>query len=180
MPAQVNIERTPALKPESEARLNKRWKIYALIGVLFGIFDFFYQELIAGVGGGSNILRILVTTGVWLIPAVPVVLYEAKVSQTVWKPALANVLTWVTAVIAYYLYMGFKLVILGQEGRPEAHISSYQDPYFWSNLKNMFLGDILGAMPEWLVVAVVGGSLVGLVVSGIYLGIRKAATLKTA
>ena len=159
--------------------LKKRWKIYALIGILFGIFDFFYQELIAGIGG-SNILRILVTTGVWLIPAIPIILYEAKVSQTTWKPALANVLTWVMAVISYYLYMGFKLLIIGQEATQELHISSYQDPYFWSNWKNVFVGDILGGMFEWLIVAVVGGSLIGLVVSAVYLGVRKAGALKAA
>ena len=170
---------TSAVKPDSEEILKKRWKIYALIGILFGIFDFFYQELTAQIGD-TSLLRTLVATGVWLIPAIPVVLCEAKVSQTTWKPALANVLTWVMAVISYYLYMGFKLLIIGQEATQELHISSYQDPYFWSNWKNVFVGDILGGMFEWLIVAVVGGCLVGFVVSAAYLGISKARTLKAA
>ena len=167
------------MKSDSEAMLKKRWKFYLLIGLLFGIFDFFYQELIAGIGE-TIILRVLVTTGVWLLPAIPIILYEAKVSQTTWKPTLANVLTWVMAVISYYLYMGFKLLIIGQEGRQEVHFSSYQDPYFWSNWKSLFVGDILGGMFEWLIVAVVGGCLVGLVVSAANLGISKARTLKVA
>ena len=167
------------MKPNVEAISKKRWKTYALIGLLFGIFDFFYQELTAEIGS-TSILRLLVATGVWLLPAIPVVLYEARLSQTTWKPALANVLVWVMAVISYYLYMGFKLLIIGQAATQELHISSYQDPYFWSNWKNVFVGDILGGMVEWLAVAVVGGCLVGGVVSAVYLGVRKMRVLKTA
>lgn len=147
--------------------VKKRWIIYVLIGIVFGIFDFFYQELTQEIAD-SNTVRFAVAWGIWLVPAIPVALYEAKISHTKLKPALANVLVWSVSVISYYLYMAVKLIFIGQASRPEMLITNCNDPYYWSNLQSLLLYDVGGSIVEWIGVAVLGGFVVGFLVSLIY------------
>jgi hypothetical protein len=103
------------------------------------------------------------------VPVIPVVLYEVKVSHSKLKSVLASILTWSISVISYYLFMIFKLIFIGQSTRPELYMSNYKDPFYWSNLKSVFLGDVLGGIIEWIEVAVISGSIIGFFVSSIYL-----------
>lgn len=60
----------------------------------------------------------------------------------------------------------------------EFYISNYKDPFYWSNLRSLFLGDILGGIIEWIFVAVVGGFIIGFLISFIYLRLRKIHRFK--
>ncbi len=147
----------------------RRWVIYIFIGIMFGIFDVYYQALTAN-RSSSLVIGLVIACGIWLVPAIPVDLYEAKISQSRLKSAAANVLTWSAAVFSYYLYIAFTLIFIGQAARPELHISNLNtDPYYWSNLASLLVGDVLGGAAEWMIIAVIGGFIVGLLVSSIYL-----------
>ncbi len=150
--------------------MKKHWLI--LIGILFGVFDFYYQEMIQGLPV-SNIVRLAVIFGIWLVPAIPVVLYEAKATRSPFKSALANVLTWSVAILSYYLYLAVKLIFIGQSTRPELYFANYQDAYYWSNLQSLFFGDVLYGIGEWIGVALLGGFLTGYLIGLIYLHIGK-------
>jgi hypothetical protein len=78
-----------------------------VIGILFDVFDFFYQELMH-VYIASSIARIILIFGIWLVPAIPVILYEARFTESRWKASLACVLTWSAAIVSYYLYTAKK------------------------------------------------------------------------
>jgi hypothetical protein len=148
--------------------MNKnRWLYYIFFGILFGIFDFYYQRPVQSIK--NNLLLIFVILVVWLFLAVPVAINEVKVTGSPWKAALASMVSWMVAVISYYLYMTFKLVFIGEPSRPEMHISNRADPYFWDNIKNHLLGDVLGGVGEWILVAIIGGIVVGHLTAKIYL-----------
>jgi hypothetical protein len=154
----------------------KRWFIYAIIGIVFGVFDFYYQGFIYIPFKSTfllEIIRLVLVIGIWLVPIVPVVIYEAKVSRTKVLSALASSLIWCVSIISYYLTNVVQLAFLGLPTRPEMHISNYSEPSFWVNWKNVFLGEILGGIVEWAVVAVVCGFIVGFLVSFIYLFLKK-------
>ena len=93
--------------------MKKRWLIYILIGILFGVFDFYYQEFTQSIST-STIMWFIVAWSVWLVPVIPIVLYEAKISKSVVKSVFANILVWSVSVISYYMYIPIKLVFIGQ------------------------------------------------------------------
>ena len=159
--------------------MKKRWLVYTLIGIVFGVFDFYYQtfisntfsdQLVGGLGG-SLLWRILIV-GIWLVPIIPIILHEAKSSHSLWLPALASALTWSTSVVAYYLTNAFQLAIIGVPSRPEMHISNCNDPYFWVNWRGVLLVDLVANNVEWLVVGVIGGTVIGFLLSFIYLRLK--------
>jgi hypothetical protein len=115
-----------------------------------------------------------------LVPVIPVIIDAAKASQSKVVSALAGVLTWCAAVIAYYLTNGVQLAFIGFPGRPDLHISNQGDPYFWSNWRSIILYDLIGGSLVWLVVALIGGALIGFLVSFIYLRLRKPPEISRA
>ena len=115
--------------------MRKRWVIYIIIGILFGVFAFYYQEFTKGINVNSYAMWFLVAWGIGLIPIIPIALHEAKVSN-------------------------------------------HRDPFYWSNLKSILLGDVLGSIGKWIGVAVVGGFITGFLISFIYLSLRKIHNVK--
>jgi hypothetical protein len=163
--------------------LKKRWLVYILIGIMFGVFDFYYQTFISDTfyahpsrGLGRNLIEPILMIGIWLVPIIPIILHEARFSYSSWLPALASAFTWSTSVVTYYLTNAFQLAIVGVPSRPEMHISNRNDPYFWVNWRGV-LEDLVANNVEWIVVAVIGGIVIGFLLSFIYLRI-KAVRLK--
>lgn len=144
----------------------KRWLLYGLIGVLFGLFDFYFQLIVQS--DSSLVVRVIIIFGIWLVPLVPIALYEIKRSRSELKTALACAFTWSIAIIAYYLYMAVELIIIGKDSRPEMHFSNSHDPYYWSNLGQVLGNDMVGGILEWIPLALVGGGLLGLSIGFLY------------
>lgn len=151
-----------------------RWLVYALVGLVFGVFDLYFQQITPQ--NGSLVVTVGVTLGIWLIPLVPVALYEVRTSRSEAKAALASMVTWSVAIISYYLYMGILIVFVGMSTRPEVYIGNRQDPYFLGNIQQLFLNEVVGSIIEWLPLAVIGGSLLGFIVG--WLTKRSKAYLK--
>lgn len=156
--------------------MKRRWIFYLLAGILFGVFDFFFQIWVNHLLPAetmSNTIRLVLILGVWLALVLPIALHEAKLSRSAWLAAAASVLTWSAAVVAYYLFMGVKLILIGEATRPEMHISNRHDPYFQSNVIAFFRGDFMDGVSEWMIVAVIGGSLIGFAVGYLRLRFQK-------
>jgi len=171
-------------KREESDFMKRHWFIYILIGIVFGIFDFYYQGFIqkSSISSltGENI-RLMLIFGIWLVPVIPIVLYETKVSQSRVMSALACSLTWCISIISYYLFNAVQLAFLGLPTRPELYISNHTDPFFWENWKGVLLHDVfLGGIVEWSAVAVVGGFIIGFLVSFVYLSLRENHNSKKA
>ena len=155
--------------------MKRRWFAYIVVGVLFGVFDFYFLNFIPKWATNSivlsQIIGILLTFGVWLVPSLPIVLYETKISRSRMLSALANVLTWSIAVIVYYVTNVVQLAI-GGLNQPWMSFSHHKSLGFWSNWSNLLATYIWGHILEWSVVAVVGGFIIGFLISSIYLVVR--------
>ena len=151
-----------------------RWFVYIVIGIIFGVFDFFFHRFISNVLVQGEIFWRVLTYSVWLVPIVPIALFEARISKSRVRSGLASSLTWILSIIFYYLYMAVQLAFIGISTRPELHITSLgEEPYFWENWKNVFWSDVVGSIVEWSGVAVIGGFIIGFSISFIYLGLEK-------
>lgn len=146
----------------------KRWHVYILIGLIFGIIDWFYLDWLSrGLGPnlGENpfiVIPIIIglNYGIWLVPIIPVVIYESRKADTVKGPILAGVLTWCCALFSYYTYYA---VLLSLGKLPNlAHLNIFGVRYegFWSEFGRMYMRVILLQFLEWLPVAVIGGSII--------------------
>lgn len=159
-------------------KMKKRWFIYAIVGIVFGVFDFYYQRVIQGLNL-SGMYTIILCYGIWLVPLLPIALYESKVSLSSRKASIASVLTWSASIISYYMFLAIELMFIGRESRIEMHISNYADPYFWSNWKSVFYGQVVAGIIEWIVVAIVGGFIIGYLVNFTYIKLKMKKTLTT-
>ncbi len=162
--------------------MKRRWLFYLLAGILFGVFDFYFQiwvNQLFPMGSLGNIGMMIPVLGVWLLLVAPIALREANTSRSLWLVAAASAFTWTESVIAYYLFMAIKLFLIGEAARAELHISNRGAPDYWSNVKNIFVYDILGGISEWIIVALVGGSLVGLLIGFLALRPKKIAEMKS-
>lgn len=161
--------------------MRRRWVIYLMIGTVFGVFDFFYLGALAQVffpfgpaGPIPPFLQVL-NLGIWLIPVVPIALYEARLSRSRLRSAVASLSAWCAAIVAYYFTNAVQLAFLGLPSRQEMHISNHSSPHFWRNWVSEFQGSILGGIAEWIMVAVVGGAIVGFLTASIFLHTHKSS-----
>src|SRR5579875_829176 len=148
----------------------RRWLIYIAVGILFGVFDFYYPDILDfsfHPRFGGHVIGFGLNFGIWLVPAISIIIYEAKVSRSRVLPALASSLTWCISVIFYYLTNVVQLLI-GISTMPELRISNHKFPFFWSNWENE-LNYILWSTLEWIVAAIISGFIIGFLVSFIYL-----------
>lgn len=162
--------------------MRRRWVIYLMIGIVFGAIDFFYlgflyelagpQVLFASFPAGRFLLWLVLNVGIWLVPVIPIALYEARLSRSRLRSAVASLSTWCAAIVAYYLTNAVQLAFIGLPGRQELHISNHSAPWFWENWASVLRGDILGGITEWIMVAVVGGAIVGFLAASILLHFR--------
>lgn len=164
--------------------MKRQWFIYLMIGVVFGVVDFFYHGFLSSFLGrqqaftpslAGEIAWLVLSIGIWLVPIVPIALYEARISRSRLRSALASLTTWCVSIVSYYLSNVAQLAFLGLPSRMELHISNHGAPFFWENWVSVFLQDILGGIAEWIVVAAIGGFIVGFLTSFFYLHFRKTS-----
>ncbi len=150
---------------------NRRFFLYALIGLIFGIIDWFYLNWLAHVSWGNLGQSILVVPviiamnyGIWLVPIIPVVYYESRHTDKIRGPMLAGMLTWSGAIFSYYLYYAVLLSSGKLIHLEHLNIFGEKDAAFWYFYWQMFKGIIIGQFFEWIIIAIVGGSLIGAMV----------------
>lgn len=146
----------------------KRWPYYLLIGLIFGVLDWFYLDWLAR-GLGPNLgenpffvipVIILLNYGIWLVPVIPVILYEIRQADQVKTPILAAILTWCSALFSYYAYYA---ILLSTGQLPNlTHLSLFGSRYvgFWRDYWAMFRWIILSQFLEWIPIAIIGGSII--------------------
>ncbi len=110
----------------------------------------------------------LLNYGFWLVPILPVVLVESRREVGILYPVLAGVITWCSAIVSYYAYYTV-LLSLGVLPHLEGMIV-FGDRYpgFWEDWAAVFQKIILAQFFEWIVIAIVGGGLLGAVISLAY------------
>src|SRR5512133_3131442 len=165
--------------------MRKRWIIYIIIGLVFGIIDWYFIDFLAYVNqtqqlnnfflARSEILRqlyvvmvIALNWGIWLVPAIPVAIIEMKRSGRLWKAALAAVLVWSMALLSYYAYYTFLLMFVGLPNFDFMLFKYRQSATYWVEWWPPFKRVIVDQFFEWLLVGLVGGTLVGIISAYLY------------
>lgn len=149
-------------------KLSHRFLLYIVIGLIFGILDWFYLNCLSHISWGSRGESVLVVPiflamnyGIWLVPILPVAIYEARHTHRMRNPIIAGVLTWSCAIFSYYFYYA-ALLSLGKLVHFERfNIFGDKDETFEYYYWQMFKGIILGQFFEWIIIAVIGGTLIG-------------------
>jgi len=66
--------------------MKRRWFIYFLIGIVFGVIDFYYHGFLSNFLGLQQITGLwgrvawsVLSIGIWLVPIISIILHEAKV-----------------------------------------------------------------------------------------------------
>lgn len=147
----------------------KRWYIYALVGLIFGVFDWFFVHWLSGGLGpnlGDNPLVIIPVIlslhyGIWLLPIIPVVIYEAHKAASIKGPIFAGILTWCCAILSYYTYYAVLLSLGKLPHLAHLNIFGARYPGFWQEYRRMFMRIILVQILEWIPVAIIGGGIAG-------------------
>jgi hypothetical protein len=141
---------------------------YAIIGLAFGVIDWFYLDWLAHISWGSLGNSILVVPivvamnyGFWLVPILPVEIFESRFSEKSISPALAGILTWSCAMVSYYVYYAVMLskgLLFHLE-----NLNIFGDKYatFWPEYWQMFNRIILSQFFEWIIIAIIGGAITG-------------------
>jgi len=146
----------------------KRWLVYCLVGLFFGVADWYYLNALAhfswgGLGDSILVVPIIIALnyGIWLVPVVPVTLFEARSSSRIWNAVAAGILTWSAAMIGYYSFYAV-LLSLGMLPHLESlNMFGRQGPDFWKEWWIVFRRVVLNQFFEWIIVAIVGGGIVG-------------------
>lgn len=118
---------------------NMRWLVYVLIGVAFGVADYYIETT------ARQFLTyplLLFVGGVWIIPSSLVAFYEVKRSGSKLHTIVASTLVWMAGVVAYYVHYAIMLTL-------DNEVVAFS----W--------GDILFDAAFWGVAAAVGGAVVG-------------------
>ncbi len=159
----------------------KRFLIYSLLGITFGVADWHYLDLLAYAQWGTLQNQawmvwvvIALNVGVWLLPLLPVALHESRVSLSAKSAALAGALCWSSSILGYYLYY---TALLASGRLPHmTHLNIFQEwsAGFWQGWSAAFQKIILQQVIEWLPVSIVGGALLGLCVGWVWVRTRKA------
>jgi hypothetical protein len=149
----------------------KRWFMYALVGFLFGIADWYYLDLLAHFPWGNlqnNLIVIpiiiLLNYGIWLIPVLLVTFYESRTSRSAARSAMAGALCWVCSIASYYIYYLMLLAFWGLPNMEYLLILGPKQQGFWQEWSIAFQKIILHQVIEWLPIALIGGSMVGITV----------------
>jgi hypothetical protein len=153
----------------------KRWLIYVLLGLGFGIVDWYFLALLASITKSQAFLRMpdfvhlplliilmVFNFGVWLIPAIPIAIFETKHSHSWLHAAFAAILVWSMALVGYYVYYAFLLMFFGLPNLNFMLFSNHQSPTYWADWWPPFKRLIVDQLIEWIVIAIIGGAIVGI------------------
>lgn len=159
-----------------------RWFGYGLVGILFGIADWYYLDGLAHFPWGplENIpFMVLVVIGlnygIWLLPVLPVTFFESRKSRLASRSALAGAICWSSSILSYYAYYAVLLALGMLPNLENLNILGEKPAGFWQDFGTAFHNIILDQVLEWLPIALIGGVLVGLFVG--WISVKKAKRL---
>ncbi|WP_024613348.1 hypothetical protein [Clostridium sp. Ade.TY] len=143
-----------------------RWIFYVSIGILFGVFDVFYQDYTTKYLT-STFSWLIIAWGIWVIPFTVIVINEIKVSMSKFLSIFSGILTWIAALISYYFFIPMRTIFIEQEALKEFYIGNYKADYYLSNVKALFSNSFEGIF-LWIIIAIIGGVIVGILINMFY------------
>ncbi len=157
------------------SRARGRFICYAIIGVAFGVLNWFFLDqvggwtnAITGWGAGPRPANPLLDDltqwsglALWLVPTLIVILLEIGASRRPALSALGVTLLWFAANVTYYLIYVGKLVL--GSGGPQLGVRLDEGwATYWHGVAQLRLHQMVGQdFVLWSTVALVGGPIIG-------------------
>lgn len=161
---------------------------YFLTGLIFGALYWHYFSM-TGVYFGNALTRtedrvamllvpllLLSYFGVWFIPAILPAIYEFRRSQSLRPSILAVIVVLVSAVLGYYVNYFALLALVGLPNREHLVIFGQKTAMFWQDWAVIFPNRILFNLLKWTAVAIMVGSVTGLITTSLMLARQKRIT----
>lgn len=143
----------------------RRWLGYALLGLCFGVADWYAMEILKEIFPPLGIFGLIVgfaaMWGVWLLPALAVVAAELRASRRARWCAAAVALVWVCAIAAYYLLYGFLLAFDGEPPLSLGYALGHLAMRGWADWAEIMRTLLLRDIMRWGAAALACGALVG-------------------
>ncbi len=92
--------------------MKPRWYLYIIFAILFRVL--FYQQINFCALSVYFVKTILIWS-IWLLPIIPIAIYESRISKSIVKPALACMTTWSISIFTYYFISVIKPIFIGQD-----------------------------------------------------------------
>jgi hypothetical protein len=155
-----------------------RWLFFIVIGLSFGVIDWYYLNGLSSflnyfssqtnMNDASLVVKLLgvamilvLNWGFWLVPVIPVAIYESKRSKSVGLAALSSVVVWCFAILSYYCYYTILLLFWGLPNLDFMLFSNRNSMTYWQDWKPIFQRLILNQFFDWIIIALIGGAIVG-------------------
>ena len=147
-----------------------RWILYTLIGLIFGVLDWYYLNWLTHDLGQAlmanpifwRVVKNILNYGIWLVPIIPVVVIESRKAANLKGPAYAGMLTWGAAVFSYYGHYGLLLSLGKLPSWDYLNIFGPKFDGFWIDYWRKLRYIIFEGVLQWLPIALLGGALLGL------------------
>jgi hypothetical protein len=156
----------------------RRWLFFIVIGLFFGVMDWYYLDglssFLAWFGSHSNMnnaapvvqllgiaMIVILNWGFWLVPVIPVAIYESKRSRSIGLAALSAITVWSFAILSYYGFYTILLLFWGLPNLDFMLFSNRNSTTYWQDWKPVFQRLITNQFLDWILVALIGGAIVG-------------------
>ncbi len=158
--------------------MSNRWIKYTVLGLCFGVADWYFLDLLASLSRNqalsqrldqaNELIRLVIVLvliaanyGIWLVPVVPMAIYEMKRSKSIRRAASAAAVAWSAALVSYYAYYSFMLMWVGLPNMEFMLFSNRHLPNYWADWWPPFRRVVVDQFLEWIPIAIVGGAVVG-------------------
>jgi hypothetical protein len=177
--------------------MRNHWLIYIAVGLCFGFADWYFLDLLASITKNQalndNLLRapeyirilvlmvlVISNYGIWLIPIIPVAIYEMKHSKSMFRAAISAVIVWSAAMLSYYAYYAFMLMFVGLPNMEFMLFSNRQSATYWTDWWVPFKRVILDQFVDWIGIAVIAGAIVGMLSAYLFSRVSRRRTQKVS
>jgi hypothetical protein len=123
----------------------KRWLIYPLVGLIFGVIDWYYLDLLAHfpwgeIGNNPVVVPIIIALNysIWLVPVLPITIYETRMSLSAFRSALAGTVCWSASILSYYSFYALLLAFWGLPNMDHLLLLGDKPAGFWQEWKIAF------------------------------------------
>jgi DNA-binding CsgD family transcriptional regulator len=173
--------RNKAASLREDVKMKNRWLSYFLVGLVFGLLFWYYLELVERLMNTLHIneenplqvwifisMEFLLVFGVWLIPTLFSMKNEFRRSKRISRSVAAVIVSWLSAVLGYYLTYLVLLAFIGLPHMEYYLVFGQHGPTFWRDWAEIFPKLILFKFLRWAVVSMVVGGIAGFITSSFY------------
>lgn len=143
------------------------FSLTVITGFIFGIFDWYFPTIFH-ISRLPTYINIIVIYSVWFIPACIVSFIALRRTKNIRFVASLVSLSWTVSILVYYGYYIFLLAVPGLPQLDSLQISNAHKSRFLGDWLFILQTTLLPQLGKWLPAAVLGGYVVGYVISKFY------------